>query len=134
MSRTVATAALGLGLCLVAELFGVYAFLVAGLALGVLALGSEIAVRLMCWRVRLVREPLRASAEEGTHVRVRTRLNGPRALGGSGEFAVLADSEPRPRRWLDGEVHEVNALARRRGVHEIGPSLLRFCDPFGLCD
>lgn len=134
MSRTVATAALGLAFCLVAELFGVYAFLVAGVALVVLAIGSELAVRLTCWRVRLVREPPRATAEEGTRVRVRTRVDGPRALRSSGEFAMLADSEPRPRRWLDGNLHEVNALARRRGLHDIEPSLLRFCDPFGLCE
>jgi uncharacterized protein (DUF58 family) len=134
MSRTVATAALGLAFCLLAELFGVYAFLVAGLALVLLALGSEIAVRLMCWPVRLVREPLRASAEEGGRVRVCTRLTGPRALRSSGEFAVLADAEPRPRRWLDGEAQEVNALARRRGLHDIAPSVLRFSDPFGLCE
>jgi uncharacterized protein (DUF58 family) len=133
MNRAVATAALGLAFCLIAELLGVYAFIVAGLALVVLALGSEIAVRLMCWRVQLVREPLSASAEEGARVRVRTHLDGPRALRGSGEFAALADSEPRPRRWLDGDVQEVNALARRRGLHAVGPSLLRFSDPFGLC-
>jgi len=132
MSRPIAAAALGLAFCLLAELLGVHAFLVPGLALVVLALGSEIAVRLMCWRVRLVREPLTASAEEEARVRVRTRLKGPRALRRSGEFAALADSERQPRRWLDGELHEVNALARRRGLHEIGPSLLRLADPFGL--
>ena len=111
-----------------------YAFLVPGLALLVLAVGAESAVRLMGWRVRLIREPLRTSAEEGARVHVRTRLQGPRGLRRSGRFAPLADSEPRPRRWRDGEVHEVSVLARRRGVHEVGPSLLRFADPFGMCE
>jgi uncharacterized protein (DUF58 family) len=134
MSRAAATAALGVAFCLLAELLGVYAFLVPGLALVALALGTQIVVRAMCWRVRLVREPLIASAEEGARLRVRTRVRGPRALRLSGEFAMLAESEARPRRWLDGEVHEVNALARRRGLHEVEPSLLRFADPFGLCE
>ena len=134
MSRSLAVAALGATFCLVAELLGVYAFLVPGLALLVLAAGAEVAVRLMGWRVRLIREPLRTSAEEGARVHVRTRLEGPRGLRRSGRFAPLADSEPRPRRWRDGEVHEVSLLARRRGVHEVGPSLLRFTDPFGMCE
>lgn len=133
MTRPLAAATLGLAFCLLAELLGVYAFLVPGLALVVLALGAEIAVRLMCWRVRLIREPLTASAEEGARVRVRTRLQGPRALPRRGQFAALTDSEPRPRWWLDGNVHELSFLARRRGQHEIGPSLLRFADPFGMC-
>jgi uncharacterized protein (DUF58 family) len=134
VSRAPAAAALGVSLCLVAELFGVAAFLVAGLALLVLAAGASSAVRVMSWRVRLEREPLATSAEEGARVRVRTRLVGPRALRRSGEFAALADAEPRPRRWLDGEIFETAALARRRGLHEIAPSLIRFADPFGLCE
>ncbi len=134
MSRSLAVAALGVTFFLVAELLGVYAFLVPGLALLVLAAGAELAVRLMGWRVRLIREPLRTSAEEGARVHVRTRLQGPRGLRRSGRFAPLADSEPRPRRWRDGEVHEASVLARRRGVHEVGPSLLRFADPFGMCE
>jgi uncharacterized protein (DUF58 family) len=134
MSRAPTVAALGLTLGLLAELLGVHAFLVPGLALVLLAFGAEGAVRLISWRVRLVREPLTASVEEGARVLVHTRLQGPRALRRSGEFAALADSEPRPRTWLDGDVHEVSALARRRGLHEIGPSLLRFSDPFGMCE
>ena len=133
MSRPFAVAALGLAFCLLAELLGVPAFLVPGLALVLLALAAEIAVRVMCWRVRLVREPLTASTEEGSRVRVRTRLHGPRALRLSGDFAAHPDSEPRARRWLEGDAHEVGVLARRRGLHEIGPSSLRFADPFGMC-
>ena len=134
MSRSVAAAVLGVAFCLVAELLGVHAFLVAGLALVVLAAAAEIAVRAMCRRVRLVREPLRASAEEGARIRVRTLIQGPRALRRSGEFAAFADSEPRSRRLLEGEGHELNAIARRRGLHEIAPSMLRFADPFGMCE
>ena len=134
MSRPLAVAALGLAFCLLAELLGVPAFLVPGLALVLLALAAEIAVRVMCWRVRLVREPLQASTEEGSRVRVRTRLHGPRALRLSGDFAAHPDSEPRARRWLEGDTHEVGVLARRRGLHEIGPASLRFADPFGMCE
>ena len=133
MNRPFAVAGLGLAFCLVAELLGVYSFLVPGIALVVLALGAEVAVRLRCWRVRLAREPLTADAEEGERVRVHTRLQGPRALRRSGEFAGLADHESRPLRWLDGDAHEVLVLARRRGLHEIGPSSLRYADPFGMC-
>jgi uncharacterized protein (DUF58 family) len=134
MNRSIAVVALGVAFCLLAELFGVHAFLVPGLALVLLALAAEIAVRLMCGRVRLMREPLTASIEEGARVGVRTWLQGPRVLQHSGEFAPLADSEPRPRRWLDGALHEASALARRRGLHELGPSSLRFADPFGICE
>jgi uncharacterized protein (DUF58 family) len=126
-------AALGACLCLLAGLFGVRALLVPGIALVLLAGGAEAAVRLMCRRVRLEREPLEESAEEGAQVRVRTRIEGPRALRRSGEFAALAGGELRPRRWLDGQAAEVAAHARGRGWHEVAPSLLRFGDPFGLC-
>jgi uncharacterized protein (DUF58 family) len=134
MSRAGAVASLGIALCLLAELFGVHAFLVPAVALVLVALGAALAVRVMCWRVRLTREPLSASAEEGVRLRVHTRLEGPRALRRSGEFAALLGGEPRPRRWLEGQSFEVSALARRRGVHEIAPSALRFGDPFGLCE
>jgi len=110
------------------------AFLVPGLALVVLALACEIAVGLMCRRVRLIREPLDTSAEEGARVRVRTGVEGPRALRRSGEFAALAGSVARPQRGEQGRIHEVAVLARRRGLHELGPSLLRFSDPFGICE
>ena len=134
MRRSLGAAVLGLVFCLLAELLGVPAFLVPGLALLTLALASQVAVRLMCRRVRLIREPLAASAEEGARVRVRTSLEGPRALRHSGEYAALAGSEPQPRRRHQSDTHEVTVLARRRGLHEVGPSRLRFSDPFGMCE
>ena len=133
MSRPLAVAGLGLAFCLLAELLGEPAFLVPGVALVAVAIVAEAAVRLTGWRVHLIREPLSASTEEGARVHVLTRVHGPRALRRSGEFAPLADAEPRPRRGREDEVHEVAVLVRRRGLHEIGPSLLRFADPFGMC-
>lgn len=134
MSRAAAAATLGVCLCLLAWLFGVAAFLVPGVALIALVTCAQLAVRASCWRVTLVREPLSASVEEGMRLRVQTTLQEPRALRRSGEFAALAGAEPRPRRWLEGNTFEVAALARRRGIHEIAPSLVRFADPFGLCE
>ncbi len=134
MRRSLAAAALGLVFCLLAELLGVPAFLVPGVALVALALAAPVAVGLMCRRVHLIREPLAIDVEEGVRVRVRTRLEGPRALRHSGRFAALADSEPRPQGRHQSDAHEVTVLARRRGLHEVGPSLLRFCDPFGICE
>lgn len=133
MSRALAVAGLGLAFCLVAELLGVHAFLVPGLGLVVLALGAELVVRVRCRRVRLVREPLTASTEEGQRVHLLTRMHGPRALRRGGEFAGLAGHETRPLRWTDGDEHDVVVIARRRGLHEVGPSSLRFADPFGIC-
>ena len=134
MRRSLAAAGLGVVFCLLGALLGVPAFLVPGIALVALAFGAQTAVRLMCRRVRLIREPLATSAEEGARVHVQTQLQGPRALRHSGEFAASADSEPRPRRRHQNDAHEVTVLARRRGLHEVGPSLLRFGDPFGICE
>jgi uncharacterized protein (DUF58 family) len=132
MNRPLAVASLGGAFCLLAELLGEPAFLVPGAALVVLALAAESVVLVMSRRLRLLREPLAASTEEGARVRVSTRVEGPRVLRRSGEFAPLLDAEPRPRRGSGDELHDVAVLARRRGLHEIGPSVLRLADPFGM--
>jgi len=121
-------------MCAVAELLGVRALLVPGAALVLVCALAAAHVRLACRRVRLVREPVSETAQEGSQVTLATRLVGPRVLRRSGEFAATAAAEPSPRRWLDGDSVRFAATAQRRGLHHIDPSLLRFSDPFGLCE
>ena len=134
MSRSLAIAALGVCLCLLAKLFGVGAFLIPGVALVLAPVGAEIATRTAARRVRLEREPLQLTAEEGTRLQLTTRLVGPRALRRSGEFTAMAGSESRPRRWLEHDEQHFHARASHRGRHLMGPSMLRYGDPFGLCE
>ena len=134
MRRAACAAALGASMWLLAQLLGVPTLLVPAAALLFAAVAAALVVRLGSLRVHLEREPLVASTEEGSRVRLATAVSGPRALRRSGEFAATAEMQPRPRRWLDGERVQFVSTPRRRGMHEVAPSLLRFRDPFGLCE
>lgn len=134
MTRGAGAAVLGAGLCLAAELFAVHALLIPGLALLFLSAGATAVVRLLARRVSLLRDPPSAAAEEGMRLHVTTKIVGPRALRRSGEFAAVEGGPRKPRRWLDGDELHVAATARRRGVHEVAPSVMRFSDPFGLSE
>ena len=127
-------AAIGVAICAVGELLGVRTLLVPGLSLVLLCALAAAQVRVACWRVRVSREPLSASVAEGSRVLLTARVTGPRLLRRSGYLAATPGAELSPRRWVDAGSVQFAATAKRRGVHPIDSSLLRFADPFGLCE
>jgi uncharacterized protein (DUF58 family) len=125
-------AAVGAVLCLLAAAFGAPAMYVPGAALVLLAATAWTAVRLGAWRARVTREPLAASVEEGVAVRLTLSVSGWLPLGG-GELSSLPGAAFRPIRRLARTRIELEARPQRRGTHVLGPSTVRFRDPFGIC-
>src|SRR5206468_1498349 len=107
MNRTLGTAALGVSLCLLAGAFGLRALYVLGIALALLALAAAASVRLGAWRVRLTRDPDRATVEEGAPLHLTLHLRGRTLPLGAGPrgcvFAIplacasAGCTRPRPR-------------------------------------
>jgi len=134
VSRAPAVAALALTLCLLAAAFGTPALYVPGIALLLLAAASETSVRMSASGVRLAREPLVATVEEGTPVRLVSTVTGRRLALGGGLLSSGAGADATPRRWLAQGRLRFTVTPRRRGSHHVAPSALRLRDPFGICE
>ena len=133
MNRTLGTAALGVSLCLLAGAFGLRALYVLGIALALLALAAAASVRLGAWRVRLTRDPDRATVEEGAPLHLTLHLRGRTLPLGAGELSSYPGAPLRLLRRGAGPIGFVVRL-QRRGAHRIEPSWVRFRDPFGMCE
>lgn len=133
MSRALGTAALGVSLCLLAGAFGLEALYVPGIALSLLAGGAAASVRLGAWRVRLARDPDRATVEEGAPLRLTLHVRGRTLPLGAGELSSYPGAPLRLLRRGAGPIGFVVRL-QRRGAHRIEPSWVRFRDPFGMCE
>jgi uncharacterized protein (DUF58 family) len=132
VSRASRVAGLGVGLILVAGAFGVSALYVPGTALVLIALAARLTVALAARRARVTLELGAESVEEGLPAPLRIRARGwPFALSRA-ELRALSGGEwqPVPFRGLD---QELRLSPARRGEHEIGPAVVRFSDPFGIC-
>ena len=132
MSRGAGVAAVGALLCLLAGAFGTPALFVPGIALPLLAAGTWCWVRCAAWRVRLERTPETIVAEEGERLTLELVVRRPRLIWRGGELAPLPGSafealSPRRKGPL-----LLDVTAQRRGAHGLGPSLVRFRDPFGI--
>src|SRR5438128_1142662 len=133
MNRTLATAALGTSLCLLAGAFGLGALYVPGIALALLAGAAAACVRLGAWRVQLARDPDRATVEEGAPLRLTLHVSGRTLPLGAGEVSSYPGAPPKLLRHAAGpDVFVVRP--QRRGRHRIEPSSVRFRDPFGMCE
>jgi len=124
---------LGTALCLLAATFGSPALYVPGVALIMLAGAAEASVRLGSRQAHLVREPVRATVEEGAPLQLIVRVVGGRIPFRGGEVAGWPGASFILRRWLADGCLEFGVRLERRGAHVIGPSILRFQDPFGIC-
>lgn len=132
--RAGATAAVALLLFLVARLFGTPALIVPAVALLAAAVLAPLSVRLASWRLSLERAPLSATAQEGEQLLVATGVSGPRLLRRGGELEPVVGAASVPSRSLPGSRIEVSVTAGRRGLCSVAPGVLRFGDPFGLCE
>jgi len=133
LKRASGVGALGSSLCLLAGAFGVRALYVPGLALIALATGAAIGVRLAAWRVRVTREPRVATVEEGDLLHLTLRIGaGPLPFGGS-EVRAWPGATPQPLRAARRAPIDFAVQPSRRGRHLVGPSVVSFRDPFGMC-
>jgi uncharacterized protein (DUF58 family) len=131
--RAPGVAALGISLCLLAGAFGVRALFVPGVGLAALAIGAEIVVRIAAWRVQITREPRAASVEEGASLLLTVRVRaGPLPFGG-GEVRSWPGAPLKPLRWVRRAPIDFAVRPPRRGLHLVGPSIVSFRDPFGIC-
>ena len=122
---------LGLALCLLGGAFAASALYVPGLALLLLAVAAEAGVRAGAWRALLLREPDRASVEEGESVAITLRVDGTLARW-VGELRRVPGSEPERVPRSAGVGIALALTMPRRGLHTIGPSRLRIADPLGI--
>jgi uncharacterized protein (DUF58 family) len=133
--RSVAPAvALGLVLCLLAGALGAWSLYVPGIALVLLWAGAASSVRLAGARTRVSRQPLLASVEEDSPLTLSVAVDGPRVRLAAGELSRWPDAEPVPLARRARGHSEFVVQPRRRGRQTIGPSTLRFGDPFGICE
>lgn len=132
MSRAGAVALLGVLLVLLAGAFGVSPLYVPGVALLALALAARVGVGLAA-RFGAVSLSLEVSSiEEGHPATVAVRAGGwPFALS-RGELEPLPGARRRAVSVRE-TAHELSLRAARRGQHAIGPAVVRFGDPFGIC-
>jgi uncharacterized protein (DUF58 family) len=133
MSRAPAVAALAFTLCLLAAAFGTPALYVPGIAFALLAVAAETSVRLSASGVQVLREPLEATVEEGTPLRLLATVRGRRLSLRGGEVSSGAGADFTPRRWLTRDRLKFTVTPQRRGSYELAPSALRLRDPFGIC-
>jgi uncharacterized protein (DUF58 family) len=133
VSRSVQVALLGLALTAVAGAFAISALYVPGVALVLTALVAEGTVRLAARRAEIEIELAPRSVEEGHPARLRVRAAGWPFLLSRAELRALPQAAPEAVR-IGGVVRELELRPRRRGEHTVGPSALRFADPFGICE
>jgi uncharacterized protein (DUF58 family) len=133
VSRAAGVACLGVALALLAAAFAVPALYVPGVALVLVALASWATVRLAGRLAGVAREPRTASVEEGDVLELVVRVTGRAPALAGGELLSWPGAEPLPLRRLPGGPLERDVRPGRRGRHEIGPALVSFRDPFGLC-
>lgn len=133
MSRGAGVAGVGLGLCALAGAFGARALYVPGLALLLISVSAPACVWLAARRAQISREPQRATVEEGIALELRARANRVRSPLGGAEVSRGPDSGFIPLgRLPEGKLAFAVRLPRR-GAHVVGPSELRFRDPFNVC-
>jgi uncharacterized protein (DUF58 family) len=132
VNRASRVAALGAGLILAAGAFGVSALYVPGAALVLIALAARLIVGLAAGRARVTLELGAESVEEG--------FPAPLLIHAKGWPFALSCAELRPLpggEWqavpFSGLDQELRLSPARRGGHEIGPAVVRFADPFGIC-
>jgi uncharacterized protein (DUF58 family) len=132
MSSGPGVAALGIAFCLLAAAFGASALYVPGVALVLLVASAETSVLVAARRARVAREPLVASVQERAPVHFTVTLAGRLPFGG-GELARCDGNGFEPVRRLPRGPIGFIVRPQRRGLHAIGPSVVRFRDPFGIC-
>jgi uncharacterized protein (DUF58 family) len=130
--RALGVAALGLALIALGGAFGVSPLFVPGVGLLAIALAAELTVRLAGRRAALTLELGVESVEEGFPAPLRIRAGGwPFAIS-RGVLRPLPGAE-----WMrvpvTGLAEELRLSPSRRGDHTIGPAVVRFADPFGIC-
>jgi len=131
--RAPGVAALGISLCLLAGAFGVRALFVPGVGLAALALGAEIVVRIAAWRVQITREPCAASVEEGASQLFTLRVRAGALPFGGGEVCGWPGAPSEPLRRVPRTPIDFAVRPPRRGLYLVGPSIVSFRDPFGIC-
>jgi uncharacterized protein (DUF58 family) len=131
--RAPGVAALGISLCLLAAAFGVRALYVPGVALAALAIGAEMLVRLAAWPVHIAREPGVACVVEGASLRLTLRVKAPALPFGGGEVCSWPGAPLQALQRARQAPIEFAARPPRRGMHLVGPSVVSFRDPFGMC-
>ncbi len=125
-------ALLGVALTLLGGAFAVSPLYVPGVALIALAVGAEAGVGIAARFGRVTLELGAAHVEEGRPAALAVRAGGwPFALS-RGELEPLPGAVPRPVSPR-GIVHELALRPARRGEHAVGPAVVRFGDPFGIC-
>jgi uncharacterized protein (DUF58 family) len=127
--------ALGLILCLLAGAFGAFSLYIPGIALVLLWVLAESSVRAAARHAAIAREPLRASAEEGTPLTLTVTVAGgaSRLPLAGGELVRWPGADPEPLGRLRGRPASFVVRPSGRGRQTIGPSELRFGDPLGIC-
>ncbi len=130
MSGALRTGGLGAVLCLLAGAFAVPSLYVPGVALVLLAVGASALVGAAAGSAALRLELPPGAVEEDAGVALALHLEG--------RFARLcrASLQPAPDApWRLVREREVRLELRpqRRGRHVVGPAVVRFADPFGVC-
>ena len=133
MRRAPGVAALGISLCLLAGAFGVRALFVPGVGLAALAIGAEIVVRIAARPVQITREPRAASVEEGAALSLTLRVRAGALPFGGGEVCGWPGAPVEPLRRARRAPIDFAVRPPRRGLHHVGPSIVSFRDPFGMC-
>jgi uncharacterized protein (DUF58 family) len=130
--RVLATAGLGVGLCLAGAVFDSPSLYVPGLALGALAIGSVVWVRLAAAGARVERAagPPTVVEEEPWPLRVRVRT-GTAAPPGSDLIEPLL-GWPVPMAGRRSRRVRINVRFARRGRRLLAPPSLVLRDPLGL--
>jgi uncharacterized protein (DUF58 family) len=132
VSRGRSVPLLGLALCLLAGALGAFALYVPGIALLLLTVLAEAGVRVAARGARITREPTHETVEEGAAVTFVARLKGRRLALAAGEISLWPGLALTPLRRMPGRRVEFTLRPLRRGRHVVGPSVLRFRDPFGI--
>ncbi|HEY1834769.1 MAG TPA: DUF58 domain-containing protein [Solirubrobacteraceae bacterium] len=135
MNRGPGALALGLVLCLLAGAFGAFSLYIPGIALVLLWALAEASVRLAARRAGIAREPVLASAEEGTPLTLTVTVTGgaSRLPLAGGELVRWPGAGPEPLGRLRGQPASFVVRPSGRGRQTIAPSELRFGDPLGIC-
>lgn len=133
MSRAIATALLGIGLCLVGGAFDTASLYLPGVAIVLLVALSAVWVLLAASGARVVRLPTPPTVVEDApfRIRVEARLGWLPAPGGELTDPLLATATAvagRRRARL-----EATAALPRRGRVTLDPSRLTVCDPLHIC-
>jgi uncharacterized protein (DUF58 family) len=133
VSRGPGAFALGLLLCVLAGAFGADSLYVPGIALVVLWGVAEISVRLASARTRVTREPTIASVEEDAPLELTVTVYGGRLRLAGGELSCWPGAPVQPLGRVSGAPVRFVVRPARRGEQTVGPSVVRFGDPLGIC-